>query len=56
MADTMHDLSSNMLWGVEPSSRHKLPWLDGEHQKDDVTPIDTEAVQEFDVPRRMYNV
>ena len=53
MADTMHELSSNMLWGVEPSSRHKLPWLDGEHAISDAMPIDTEAVQEYDVPRRM---
>jgi hypothetical protein len=55
MADTMHDLSANMLWGIEPSHRHKLPWLDGEQGAGDATPIDTEAIQEFDVPRRMGN-
>lgn len=55
MADTMHDLQSNVLWGNEPSSRHKLPWLDGDMGDGGVSPIATEAVQEFDVPRRMNN-
>jgi hypothetical protein len=54
MADTLHDLSANPLWGSVPSYRHTLPWLDGPVEVNpEMAAMTSEAIEEFDSPRRL---